>query len=111
MLALVCTAGAALAGPPSNPAIAGDGSIIDAGADLAGQPFIAHNEQGDLMTPEIPDFGRCSADWDLDAELTSNDYFAFLMDYFEGEADYDENGVTDSDDFFSFVSSYFSGCP
>ena len=51
------------------------------------------------------------AGWDDSGTVNSNDYFAFLNDYFDGNADFNSSGTTNSDDFFAFLTAYFNGCP
>lgn len=47
------------------------------------------------------------ADWNGDGAVNSDDFFAFLADYFNGDADFDGDGETNSDDFFAFLTAYF----
>jgi hypothetical protein len=54
--------------------------------------------------------GNCGADWNHDDQVTSQDVFDFIHDYFNGNADFNNDGVTTSDDFFLFITVYFSGC-
>ena len=42
--------------------------------------------------------------------VNSEDFFAFLRDFFGGRADVDNSGGTDSRDFFVFVVGFFGGC-
>jgi len=53
---------------------------------------------------------RCDGDYDQSGDITSNDFFAFLTDFFADNADFNNDGVTTSGDFFAFLSAYFQGC-
>jgi hypothetical protein len=53
----------------------------------------------------------CPCDWTADGAVNSDDYFAFLDDYFGGSADFDADGVTNSNDYFAFLDCYFNPCP
>jgi hypothetical protein len=52
----------------------------------------------------------CAADWDGDGELGSDDFFAFVSDYFVGQGDFNTDGAMDSNDYFAFLTAYFEGC-
>ncbi len=54
--------------------------------------------------------GVCAADIDGDGTVTSNDLFAFLTAFFEGNADFNDDGMTSSTDFFDFLVAFFQGC-
>jgi hypothetical protein len=53
----------------------------------------------------------CPADWDQRNGLNTNDFFAFLADFFAGHADFNADGQTNSADFLAFISAFFTGCP
>ncbi|MBC7771677.1 MAG: hypothetical protein H7210_04205 [Pyrinomonadaceae bacterium] len=54
--------------------------------------------------------GRCIADWNHDHLFNSNDFFAYLTDFFAGNGDTDCNGTSDSADFFWFLDQFLSVC-
>lgn len=52
----------------------------------------------------------CPANWNGVNGVTSDDFFAFIADFFSNQADFDGNGITNSQDFLSFLSAFFTGC-
>ena len=52
----------------------------------------------------------CRVDWNADHMLNSQDFFAFLTDFFASEADFNASGRTDSEDLFDFLTAFFVGC-
>lgn len=52
---------------------------------------------------------RRGPDWNLDGDIDSNDFFAFLNSYFNGEADFDGDGVTSASDLLAFLDALFLG--
>jgi hypothetical protein len=64
----------------------------------------------DSLTVSLPVPGLCAADINGDRTVTSDDYFAFLTNYFGNDADFNSDGATNSDDFFSFLAAFFEGC-
>ena len=75
---------------------------------------ISSGASADVNTNGIPDECEtitCPADYDGDGTLNSDDFFAFLSDFFAGNADFNDDGLTNSADFFDFLSAFFAGCP
>jgi len=52
----------------------------------------------------------CRANWNGVGGVTSDDFFAFISDFFSGNADFDGNGITNSQDFLLFLTAFFQGC-
>lgn len=52
----------------------------------------------------------CRADWNHDGQVTSQDFFDFLVGFFADAADYNQDGQTTSQDFFDFIGDFFAGC-
>lgn len=53
----------------------------------------------------------CRVDWNNDGVVSSDDFFAFLDDFFAGKGDFNGDRVVNSDDYFAFLGSFFEGCP
>lgn len=57
----------------------------------------------------------CIADWNLDGGVDSDDYFAFLNDFFTfprpPRIEQIYGPIIDSDDFFAYLTEFFEGCP
>jgi uncharacterized membrane protein len=59
----------------------------------------------------------CRADFNNDDTLNSQDFFDFLLCFFDPlacpplAADFNADGVVTSDDFFDFLAAFFAGCP
>jgi uncharacterized repeat protein (TIGR01451 family) len=54
--------------------------------------------------------GECPVDWNADMAVNSQDFFAFLADFFNASADFNADGTTTSQDFFDFLAAFFVGC-
>ncbi|MBC7772881.1 MAG: hypothetical protein H7210_10330 [Pyrinomonadaceae bacterium] len=52
----------------------------------------------------------CGADWNNDGQVTSQDFFDFIVAFFAEVADYNNDGQTSSQDFFDFITDFFAGC-
>lgn len=55
---------------------------------------------------------NCPADYNADKVLNTNDYFAFLTDFFAGNprADFNADMSVDVQDFFEFLAAFLRGC-
>jgi len=55
----------------------------------------------------------CTADFNGDGAVNSQDFFDFLAAFFTSEpaADFNQSGGIDSQDFFDFLTAFFTGCP
>ncbi|MBC7772291.1 MAG: hypothetical protein H7210_07345 [Pyrinomonadaceae bacterium] len=55
----------------------------------------------------------CIADFDCDGNITSQDFFNFIVAFFSllPEADLDHDGNVTSGDYFMFLAVFFTGCP
>lgn len=54
--------------------------------------------------------GNCAADYDGDGVINTNDFFAFLNNFFANDADFNHDGATNSQDFYDFLTAFFIGC-
>jgi hypothetical protein len=54
----------------------------------------------------------CTADFNRDGTVNSQDYFDFLVAFFGGEpgADFNRDGTVNSQDYFDFLVAFFTGC-
>ncbi|MGE3107876.1 MAG: GC-type dockerin domain-anchored protein [Phycisphaerales bacterium] len=81
-----------------------DNGILDTCEIAAGtRPDTNHNRR--LDSCEL-----CPADWNADLLLNSQDFFAFLADFFTSAADFNGSGSTTSQDFFDYLAAFFNGC-
>lgn len=53
----------------------------------------------------------CRVNWDGIGGVNSDDFFAFINDFFQLQADFNLDGATNSADFFAFMNEFFMGCP
>jgi len=58
----------------------------------------------------------CAADWNADAVINSDDFFAFISDFLCGgkgcrSADFNADHSVNSQDFFDYIAAFFEGCP
>lgn len=78
---------------------------------------LAAGQTGTLSSWSVRVFGTlppCPSDWDRSGATTSEDFYAFLNDYFSGGADFDLDGASTSTDVFAYLNAYFargSSCP
>jgi hypothetical protein len=68
---------------------------------------VAYNLPADRAWTLTP----CRADWLPDDAVDSEDFFAFVTDFFAGRADFDQDGAVNTNDFFAFLGAFFEGCP
>lgn len=52
----------------------------------------------------------CTADWNGDGFVNSQDFLDFSAAFFTGAADFNHDCVTNSQDFFAFLAAFFGGC-
>lgn len=79
--------------------ISNSGYIVGGAVTPEGEP------RAFLLTPIA-----CAADWDGSGAATSQDFFDFLADFFDGRADFNFSGETTSQDFFDYLDAFFAGC-
>lgn len=69
------------------------------------------NYDGRVDSDDINGFPNlCPANWNGVGGVTSDDFFAFLADFFSNRADFNGDGFTNSQDFLSFLAAFFEGC-
>jgi hypothetical protein len=93
-------------------AISGDGRVIGGeGVNPTGQHEVWAVYLDGLPRP------RCPADFNNDDTLNSQDFFDFLVCFFDPPAcpplaaDFNADGTIESGDFFDFLAAFFAGCP
>jgi hypothetical protein len=77
--------------------------------DAAGDSLVEAALDDFLVSSHVCE-GACAADWNNSESVDSQDFFDFLVDFFDGEADFNQSGGTDSQDFFDFLNAFFVGC-
>ncbi len=85
-------------------------AISDDGLVIAGYGFDDRGEQeGWIVNLRT----GCTADFNGDGALNSQDFFDFLAAFFAGSAnsDFNDDGTINSQDFFDFLAAFFAGCP
>jgi spore coat protein A len=70
---------------------------------------ILEHEDNEMMR-QMHVLPRCDCDRNSDALLDSNDFFSFLVSFFNANADFNRDGQTTSQDFFDFLACFFEGC-
>jgi len=80
------------------------------GTAITGTGGVGSGSSAWIVTGLPPTTALCSCDWDYSRELTSQDFFDFLSDYFDGRADFNESGQTDDADVFDFMTCFMGGC-
>jgi glucose/arabinose dehydrogenase len=76
---------------------------ISWGTDAEGELYIL--EYNGRILKIAPQFAP--ADWTLDGTINSNDFFAFLDDFFALNADITGDHITSSQDFFEYLTYFF----
>jgi len=66
--------------------------------------FTYNSDPGNLCPGGGP---VCACDWNQSGQVNSQDYFDFLVNFFNNDADYNEDNVTNSQDFFDFLVCFF----
>jgi hypothetical protein len=78
--------------------------VVDDADPVSVNRLVAFELSGPVGVP------ACVADWDGSGVVNSQDFFAFLADFFAQDADVNADAVTDSADFFAFLAAFFAGC-
>jgi CubicO group peptidase (beta-lactamase class C family) len=81
-------------------------SDLTAASNIQGLLYLIRSAAQEAIRNPQP----CTADFNADGDLNSQDFFDFLIGFFAGEGDFDHDGATDSQDFFDFVVAFFQGC-
>jgi hypothetical protein len=71
--------------------------------------FKPHTTNAVSFDAPVPS-GSCTADWNEDGTVTSQDFFDFLAAFFNNNADFNGDGMTTSQDFFDFLAVFFVPC-
>jgi len=101
---------------PPPPGLIDSGRAISAASEcdvwVAGSQMDSTGFFGTFIEHLAGDSAPCSADWNADGSLNSQDFFAFITPFFAQaqEADFDGNGSVNSQDFFEFLAAFFAGC-
>jgi hypothetical protein len=79
---------------------------FDAGTIMTGGPYTVKSGFWHGMPPS------CTADFNNDGVVNSQDFFDFLVTFFalDPTADVNPDAVINSQDFFDFLAVFFSGC-
>lgn len=78
--------------------------VVDDADPLSNNTLVAFELAGLVEPP------ACPADWNDSGDLSSQDFFDFLQDFFAAAADFNTDGLVDSNDFFAFLNEFFAGC-
>jgi hypothetical protein len=80
--------------------------------DVGAYSVLVSNGCGEIPSSEatLSVGGACTADWNGNGVLNSQDFFDFLTDFFATNADFNGDNVTNSQDFFDFLTAFFAGC-
>ncbi len=85
---------------------------LTAGHGLGVDAFIVRADNGVrpvVLMPEVRLSLTVDADWNHDGTINSDDFFAFVSDFLNGNADANGDGISNSQDFFDFVNAFFGG--
>jgi hypothetical protein len=90
--------------------IANTGAMADWQFTAGGSPPVNTLAHDVAWSMEVAGAPACPCDINGTGTLDSQDFFAFVIGFFEGDADFNGSGTTDSQDFFAFLICFFGGC-
>lgn len=104
-----------ISGPGGNPSAATNTLVIpNVQAANLGQYSCSISNACDALTSQTATltFNACTADYNCDGVVNSQDYFDFLACFFTNcsGADFNGNSVINSQDYFDFLVAFFTGC-
>ncbi len=70
---------------------------------------ILEHEDNEMMR-QMRVLPQCDCDRNSDAVVNSDDFFSFMISFFNNNADFNRDGRTTSQDFFDFLACFFNGC-
>ena len=70
---------------------------------------ILEHEDNEMMRQMLV-LPRCDCDRNSDAIVNSDDFFQFMISFFNNDGDFNRDGRTTSQDFFDFLTCFFNGC-
>lgn len=87
-------------------------TIVSGGATRIGDPFLYGDGLINCYRSMRLANGQpiCFCDWNNSGEVTSEDLFSFLDDFFLDHADFNRDSSTNTQDFYDFISCFLTGC-